>query len=704
MSRRLLLLVAALTLVGCSPRRPTSVLLVTFDTTRADFLGCYGKASARTPNLDRLAQEGTLFLNAMTAIPITLPSHSTIMTGTYPIVHGVRDNTLFHLPESRTTLAEVLKSHGFATGAAIGGFPLVKSTGIGQGFDFFDDHITIGMEDFKGDAVDRPRSMFFDERPAPRVNDALLPWLRTHAKRPFFAWAHYWDPHHPHVPPPPFSELYPQDLYQGEIAYADQSLGVLIDELKARGAYDHTMIVVSGDHGEGRGEHNEETHSMLAYNATLHVPLIMKIPGEPGGRRIPTRVGTVDILPTVLDYLGLPAPAGVQGRSLRPVLRRTSPPPTDGASYYAETLSPRLSYGWGELRALFEGPLKYIHGPRQELYDILVDPGELHNLATERPAEKQRMEKVLATFLKQHAGGSASEAVHDTDPAARERLAALGYLSAGGSDPSSVSEELRSDGVAPQDRVRDVNQWTQVKDALNRGDFLTAKENGLELVRNNPDNSFYSGMLALAYVGLDQLEAAAQLAESPRATGSGSEGPFLEVARRLFMRRQVDRGLAIAKRVVEAHPSAQGYVILGEMYHQTQDGERKTAAFREAVRLDPNLAQARSALAVDLAEHGDQAAAEKEFQALLEAHPRHASGHLNYGTLLLQSGRWDEGLAQVHRALEIDPDYWKAHLALLASHIDRGDTAEAEKVFRTIQERCQDPAVLERAREMMGQT
>jgi arylsulfatase A-like enzyme/Tfp pilus assembly protein PilF len=614
----------------------------------------------------------------------------------------VRDNSLFHLPESRTTLAEILKAKGYATGAAIGGFPLVRASGIAQGFDFYEDHITITLEDYKGDPVERPRTFYFDERPATRVNDAILPWLRDHAGGRFFAWVHYWDPHHPHIPPSPFRELYAQDLYQGEIAYADQSLGVLIDELKARGVYDNTLIVVAGDHGEGRGEHNEETHSMLAYDATLRVPLIMRIPGERGGRRIPTRAGTVDVLPTVLDFLGLPIPAGVQGRSLRAAMRRTDPPKSDGTAYYAETLSPRLSYGWGEQRVLFDGPLKLIYGPRQELYDVDEDPLELRNLATERKAEKERMERVLSSFLSRNASASTADAIQQADPVTRERLAALGYLSADASAPSTVKETLRADGVAPQDRVLDVNQWTIVKDSLNRGDFLTAKEIGRELVARDPDNAFYSGMLAMAYLGLGQLESAAKLAESAHTIAAGNEGPYLEVARNLVASPKKERGLALAARVVQAHPSAMGHYVLGELYRQVGDTERKVAAFREAVRLDPQHARARLGLAIDLAERGQTAEAEREFKALLESHPRHAAGHLNYGTLLLQAGRWDEGVAQVRRALEIDPTYWKAQLALLAAHVDHRQVAEAERVFRAIQDGCRDPEVLEQARDMMA--
>jgi arylsulfatase A-like enzyme/predicted Zn-dependent protease len=699
--RALAAVLAAALLAGCSPRRPRSVLWITLDTTRADFLGCYGKKTARTPNLDRLAAEGTLFLDAVVPVPITLPSHSTMFTGTYPLAHGVRDNSMFHLPESRTTLAEVLRQRGFATGAAIGGFPLVRRSGIAQGFDFFDDHITIGLEDYKGERIEGLKPSYFEERPATRVNDALLPWLRSHAGSPFFAWAHYWDPHHPHIPPPPFSDMYRQDLYQGEIAFADQSLGVLIDALKDAGVYDSTLIVVCADHGEGRGEHHEETHSMLTYNSTLHVPLILRVPGEPGGRRVQARVGTVDVMPTILELLGVQAPPGLQGRSLVPLMRSRGGGRRDAGSYYAETLSPRLSYGWGELRVLFEGPYKYVHGPRPEMYDLVRDPAEEHDLSKERPAERQRMEKILAAFLARNASQAAGDAVREADNVTRERLAALGYLSASGESPGATREELRIDGEAPQDRVEDVNLWTTVKERLNEGDYLTAKELGLDLVARDGKNGFYRGMLAMAYLGLGQDEAAAKVAEEGGKVVAANENIYQQVVRRLFNTKRDDRAMALAVRIAADRPSAAAQYLIAEMRGRLGDREAMAAALREALRLDPQHAAARMALAIHLAENGDAAGAEKEFKSLLAGHPRHAPGHLNFGTFLLKNGRRDEGETEIRQAIRLAPTYWKAHLALLAALVEEGATAEAESVFRTLQEGCRDAATLEQARDMM---
>ncbi len=306
----------ALVLAACGRERPWNVLLFTFDTTRADFIGCYGKQSARTPNLDRLAAQGFLFEHAYSSNPVTQAAHSTILTGVYPMVHGVRDNTFFHLPDRQVTLAELLGAQGFATGAAVGGFPLTEEFGTAPGFDFYDDDLTATASDFRGRPARRRFDTWYDERPAGHVNDAILPWLRQRRGAPFFAWLHYWDPHEPHIAVPPYGQLFAHDPYQGEIAYADDSLGAVLRQLEELGELERTLIVMTADHGEGRQEHREMTHAFLAYDPTIHVPLIVRVPGRRGGRRVSERVGTVDIVPTVLDLLGLAMPAEIQGRSL----------------------------------------------------------------------------------------------------------------------------------------------------------------------------------------------------------------------------------------------------------------------------------------------------------------------------------------------------------------------------------------------------
>lgn len=699
------LAVAALLSVatGCRARRPWNVLVVTLDTTRADHLGCYGKESARTPNLDRLAAEGTLFSNCVSAAPVTTPSHSTIFTGLYPPAHGVRDNGLFALPEGSGTLASRLRGAGWSTGAAVASFPLTRGFGLAQGFDFYDDHITVLAEGPSGERVKPFRGSYFDERPAARVNDAVLPWLRRQAREPFFAWVHYWDPHQPLVPPPPFNQLFAHDLYQGEIAYVDQCLGTLLAELRARGLGDRTLVVVVGDHGEGRGEHDELSHSMLAYDSTLHVPLLIRAPGAPAGRRVAQRVGTVDLLPTVLALLGQPVPAGLDGRSLAPLVTGAEPESASRRLYYAETFSPRLSYGWGELRALYSGPTKLIHGPRTELFDLSSDPEEVESLAAARPGEVERMTEALSSFLRTHARPAAAGAVRPGDEETRRRLESLGYLTGAGAAPSSV-EALRTDGTAPQDRVGDVNLWSRVKAQLDEGSFLEARELALELVAREPANTHYRMLLLQAWAGIGRLDEAARVAEES-ASLSHSGNDVLRLAELLFASGERRRGLALAERAVAEKESAPGRFLLAEMRRALGEKERADEDLRATLRLEPRFDKARSALALALAESGTPegvAEAEVEFRQLLRDRPLDVRAHFNYGLLLMKSGRLEEGASSVRRAIELHPSYWEAHLALLAARVDQGLREEAAEILRRLEADCREPAILGMARKLAG--
>jgi len=693
---------------GCRGPEKWNVLVVTLDTTRADFLGCYGRASASTPNLDRLAQEGYLFLRAISAAPITLPSHSTIFTGTYPPVHGVRDNGLFALSEESTTLAEILRQQGYATGAAVGSFPVTRQFGLAQGFDFYDDHITVNVEDPQGIRVKPQGNLFFDERSAVQVNDAILPWLRQHLDRPFFAWIHYWDAHHPHVPPPPFDQLFANELYDGEIAFVDRSFGAVLRALKAGGVADRTIIVVVGDHGEGRGEHHEDTHSLLAYDSTLHVPLILFVPGEAGGRQIRQRVGTVDIVPTILDLLHIDSrPKEIQGRSLVKLLGGDTEGDATSSRrvLYAETLSPRLAYGWGELRALSENGLKYIHGPRPELFDLEQDPGETRNLLDDRPAEAQRMRRDLEVFLSRQDSTLAKKAIKGENAEVRARLAALGYLSGAGDAPETVVEVLRSEGVPPQDRVEDNSLSSYAKQKLNSNEFLLAREAALGLVDRDPESAFYRSLLAMALLGLDQLDRAAEVLADDRALSPSNRRIYFETSRRLFSAGQRDRAMALLGRMLGREDSASGRYLLAEMRSELGDSPGYERELRAALDLDPAHAPTRLSLAILLAGKGEREAATELFTGLLRDFPLNARYHFNYAMHLLgphDDAQPEEAIAHLERATELLPSYWRAELQLLRLRVARGETEAAEEGFQRLETRCRDAAVLGEARAIMA--
>ncbi|HEX9638442.1 MAG TPA: sulfatase-like hydrolase/transferase [Acidobacteriota bacterium] len=692
-------ILAATLWTGCRGSKRWNVLLITFDTTRADHLGCYGHLQARTPTLDRLAEQGVLFEQAFTAVPITAPSHSTILTGTYPLFHGVRDNALFTLPEERTTLAELLQSQGYATGAAVASFPLLGRFKLSQGFDFYDDHVTEEYEDFRGVRVVSKRKLYFDQRPAGRVNDALLAWLRQRWNQRFFAWIHYFDPHQPLTPPPPYNQLFARNLYLGEIAYADESLGRLLGEIESAGVLDHTLVVMTADHGEGHGEHNEATHALLCYNATLHVPLIMKIPGHRGGLRIQQRVGTVDILPTILELLGLEIPSPVQGRSLVPLLESKAErwaPRLD----YAETLAPRLMHGWGELRAVFQGPLKYVYGPRPELYDLEQDPDELHNLIAERPAQAQELEASLRKFVRRYAGETAA-AHQEVDAETLRKFAALGYLSSQGERPAAGPEELRAGGQPPQDRVGDISLMSETKELLGQRRFLEARDGAQKLLDREPLNPFYLGLLAAAYVGLDQRDQALAALERAPQPVALMEDTYFAVAADAFRSGAREQGLELARRTVAAHESAYGYYLLASMYEVTADPAARLEALHECLRIEPDHAPARLNLAIDLAESGRLAQAEREIRRVLDRHPLFAAAHFNYAKLLGETGKPEPALRHLERALELNPRYWEAYLARLAVELDLGRHEQAQQTFLILRNRCPDPEIRRQAAEFL---
>lgn len=686
---------------GCRRAQPWNVLLVTFDTTRADRIGCYGNARIETPTLDRLAAEGVRFARAMSAVPITAPSHSTILTGRYPIAHGVRDNGLFVLGDEQLTLAEILRGQGYATAAAVGAFPVTARFGLNQGFTFFDDHLTGIFEDYLGKRAIPKDRLFFDERRAAQVNEAVLPWLDEHAGGPFFVWVHYFDPHQPFEPAPPYDQLYADDLYDGEIAYADSRLGFLLEHLESLGVLERTLVVMTADHGEGRGEHNEETHAVLAYNSTLHVPLILRPPAgaAPAGTVVEQRVGTVDVVPTVLDLLGVRPPETLQGRSLVPFWQDGAPPAAEPR--YAENLSPRMTHSWGELRVLFDGRLKYIHGPRPELYDLEADPGERHDLSAERPAEARRMRETLRRFIEDHADAGVSTP-GELDDDVRRRLESLGYLHASGAAGEGITESLLEGGVAPQDRVGDVNDLSAAKHLLFKGRLGEALIYTEKLTRAAPRSPLYLELHAVALTDLGRLDEAWEVVRRLREVATVPEGVLLRLIARRFESDDERLAVEALREHVAASPSAPAAWLLASLDERLGEPEEALAALGKALEVDPSFVPARIDLAVHYAESGNAADAEHEFLRALEGAPYNAKAHYNYGTFVLQDGRYTEAAGYFRRAIALSPNYLKAHLALVAAHVaaeQRPQAQEAYAALRRLAPRSQEAAT---AAEMLA--
>ncbi len=422
---------------GRATRGPANVLVITLDTLRADRVGSYGHAAARTPVLDALAARGARFAAATTTTPLTLPAHTSLFTGTWPTTHGVRDNTGFYVDDAVTTLAEVLKGRGYRTGGFVGAFVLDARWGIAQGFDHYFDDFDLSEDVGPGlDAI---------QRPGADVVDAATTWLKQPGTAPFFAWVHLYDAHTPYAAPAAFARQFPDTrdgAYDAEVAYADSQVGRLLAALDADGRLDNTIVVLLADHGEQLGEHREQSHGFFVYDASVQVPLIIAGPGVTT-RVVPDQVRIIDVMPTVLDLAGIEVPAAVQGASLRPAL--------DGQRQtllaFSESWYPRFHYGWSELRAVRDGRYKFIQAPRRELYDVAADPGELNNLAPTEAARADTLERALRALVAQTTRAEASKGPQPVDAAAEQRLRALGYV--GSSSAVNLVERPRRDPRTP---------------------------------------------------------------------------------------------------------------------------------------------------------------------------------------------------------------------------------------------------------------
>ena len=456
MTRRLLLALALVSLIGCAGSSDIErVVIVTLDTTRADHLGCYGYDKPISPNLDQLAAESTLFENAISHVPTTLPSHSTMFTGMYPQDLEIRYNLIDALGPKADTLAERLQAAGFKTAAFPAAFVLSEKYGLDQGFDLY-------VEPNKEGVSEQQAAMGIGgTRNAEQGVDDVLNWLNAQGDDKSFVWLHFYDPHSPYSPPFPYSSQYRDAPYDGEIAYTDAQFGRLMDRLRSDPQWDKTLVIVAGDHGEGLHEHRERWHSYLVYETTQHVPFIVRAPGH-AARRVAEPAMLSDITPTVLDLVGLEMPEEMRGVSLRPALQGKT---MDSRFLYFETQAGMLNYGWQELNGLRFQNWKLIDSSEPELYDVEADPGELNNLAASDPDRLARYRAEL-NRVKQSIGDAVAEDVQMTmSPEEEAALAALGYVAnAGGGD---VAEDART----PQSMIDVEAEIATTRTAITRGQW-----------------------------------------------------------------------------------------------------------------------------------------------------------------------------------------------------------------------------------------
>jgi arylsulfatase A-like enzyme len=465
------------------PKAPKirNVLLISIDTCRADYLSCYGHPRETTPRLDALARESSVFSEAVANVPLTLPSHCTMMTGMLPPSHGVRYNIKYRLGASSLTLAEILKDKRYRTGAVIGAFVLDSRFGLNQGFDDYDDK----LEQNKAGAPED------NERPGGEVSRLAGEWLDKNHDKPFFLFVHYYDPHREYTPPEPYATQFKDDPYAGEIAYVDHCIGTVLDKLKELRLYDSSLIVVVGDHGEGLGQHNEREHGFLTYQSTLRVPLMIKRPGRKDGRWIrDQRVSVADVAPTILGCVGIPVPRRMQGRDLARSLDGGTP----AASYehrqlYFETLLPTQyecapPVGLVSAAASPGENWKYIESLKPELYDLSKDPGEKTNLISADPARAESLRNALAEIRKAITRTPGGETELKLDRQSIERLEKLGYLAGGSLTADATPEGYREDA---KDFISVFYEILDLADLIAKRQYAQARAAAMRIRSERPE-------------------------------------------------------------------------------------------------------------------------------------------------------------------------------------------------------------------------
>ena len=622
-------------LLALSPSpRDLNLVVVTLDTTRADRLGCYGFAGIETPNIDGLAAEGVLFEHATATVPLTFPSHSSIFTGLVPPHHGVRDNGGFFLDDANVTLAERLHQAGYTTGAFIGAWVLEAKWGLAQGFDEYSDRFDLSKY--------KVVSLGTVQKPGDEVMDGALAWLEKVGSRKFFAWVHLYDPHTPYEPPEPFASRYKNQPYLGEIAYADKVVGRLLTWLRDRRLLDQTLVVLTGDHGESLGDHGESTHAYFIYDATTHVPLIVRTPWGVRGRRSQQASG-VDIMPTVLDLLGLPPQDGLDGRSL--ALALLAPETSADTLAYSETYFPRYHFGWQHLRGVRSLRYKYIDAPQPELYDLQQDPGETNNIykAFSRRAEELRLRMDAMT----KEGAAAAPERRSLDPDTLQRLAALGYV-------GNVID------LDPKAVLPDPKEKLPLFALMNTAKRLAQEEDRLE-----------DGVAKMREV----------IARDPNIMDA-----HLTLGNWLVRLRRGDEAIAAFKAALTLKPDDD--IALGNLARilrargRTRDALEALEVFRAALRVNPKNPQAWYQLAtlyLDLGRMGD---AETSFKETLAANPKMGAAWSGLGAIAFERGQIETAEEQVRKGLELEPRLRTGLYNLARIREARGDVAGAERLYR----------------------
>jgi len=625
-----------------------NVVLITLDTVRADHMGFLGSPRGLTPNLDAMARQSLVFTRAYAQAPLTTASHATILTGTYPQFHKVND---FDVPLARDLpyAPDIFRRHGYKTAAFVGSIILDPGARFALGFDRgFDTYDAAFHRRRAGE--DRYRTI---ERRADEVVAHAVAWLNKHPKGPFFLWVHLYDAHDPYDPPEPYRTRYASTPYEGEIAYVDSAVSKLLNHLRARGLYEDAVIAVMADHGECLGSHGEISHGVFLYDETIRVPLVLRIPeGRSQGKRIESSVELTDVLPTILQASGIPVPHEVQGISLLPIIKSTlsgkgtsvsSAEPTA----YAESDYPRRAFGWSSVRALRTGKYLFVSAPKNEVYDLSIDPEAKHDVSSTSTAVTASLARRLDTFRTKTSSSRQALSV-GLDSEQKEKLSALGYVP---SDVTSVTLPGNKDtGADPKDKIEVVN-------LLHRAELLA-------------EDLQYTEAVPL----LEQ--AIAKEPDMPIA--------YLQLGTALTILRKHEKALPVLRKAVDLRPDlGPPRYQLGSALFETGDFAGAAFQFEAAVTRFPDWAEAHFFLATCYGRTGRMPDAIREYRRVIELRPNHYGAHLLLGRSLPLAGNSEAAVPKLERAAELQPTSPEPHVFLADAYLqlDRKTDAERERLL-----------------------
>ncbi|MHC4456695.1 MAG: sulfatase-like hydrolase/transferase [Planctomycetota bacterium] len=626
----MLVLLVAVVLLSCSKStsRPIrNVILISIDTCRADYLSCYGYSRKTTPNIDAIADAATLFENVISPIPLTLPAHCSILTGTIPPHHGAHDNFGYWLHGRNVTLAELLKENGFATAAFVSAFILDSQFAIDQGFETYYDNFNR-----------QPASLGANERRADLTTRLTLDWLDSHSDDRFFLFVHYYDPHTAYEPPEPFASKFSDNLYAGEIAYTDHYIGRVIEKLKSLGIFDSSLVIITSDHGEMLGEHGEDEHGYFIYQSALKVPLIFKLPGQRKPQRIKEAVGLVDIAPTVCSLLGIAPPEQLHGRDLSVYLRGGSIPPKQ-RFIYAESLYP-TKYGGNSLLAVVSDRYKYIQTTRPELYDLELDPAESDNLVNLHTDLARMLREQLKQTLEENVRKTKSDAGAAPDEETIRRLQSLGYVTGPVSEEFDFDQEKQD----PKDLLDFHMSTTRLNRLMKHQRLEEARVLCEQLLLQRPD-----------YYGIH------------RALGQIAD-----------LKGETQKAIPYMLRSLQLNPNQADLHNHLAMILASQNSHAEAIDhFIKSVELNPNQIGPHFAWAGILEQQGKLNEAAAHYTAILDIEPTTFSAHNNLGSVLLRQGKYEEAAAHCTRALQLNPQLPEAYYNLGNIRFQQADFEEA---------------------------